>query len=257
MNLFEQYGIKEVADVTFFEINAQGQEIPVLYLDTLKVSTLEQTATQTEARGGKGNPPLIIWDYGKEITVNLEDALFSVQSLTMLYSRTDAVKQAAAGSPVTIHLNEEVITGVAGAISLTKLPAGQDPVDPRAFSLETGEVTEVTVSGSDLSIGTDPNKRFRVFYQVAQATPDKAVQITISAGTFPGTYKIVGDTYARNRNTGRDEFFQFVIPRAKMGAEVTLTMEAEGDPSTFSMPMRVLRPDNGEMMYLVKYDLDD
>jgi len=31
-------------------------------LMTLKVSTIEQTAEQAEARGGKGNPPLIIWD---------------------------------------------------------------------------------------------------------------------------------------------------------------------------------------------------
>lgn len=29
---------------------------------TLKVSTIEQTADEAEARGGKGNPPLIIWD---------------------------------------------------------------------------------------------------------------------------------------------------------------------------------------------------
>lgn len=62
MNVLDQYGIKEVADVTFFEIGADGSEIPKLFIDTLKVSTIEQTATQTEARGGKGNSPLIIWD---------------------------------------------------------------------------------------------------------------------------------------------------------------------------------------------------
>lgn len=49
--------------VTFYEINTDGSiGKPVLYLDTLKVSTIEQTAEQAEARGGKGNPPLIIWD---------------------------------------------------------------------------------------------------------------------------------------------------------------------------------------------------
>ena len=40
-----------------------------------------------------------------------------------------------------------------------------------------------------------------------------------------------------------------------MQSEVTLTMEAEGDPSTFNMTMKVLRPANGEMMKLVKYDV--
>lgn len=62
-NILDKYGIKEVADVTFYTIDEQGKkERPVLYLDTLKVSTIEQTAEEAEARGGKGNAPLIIWD---------------------------------------------------------------------------------------------------------------------------------------------------------------------------------------------------
>ena len=40
-----------------------------------------------------------------------------------------------------------------------------------------------------------------------------------------------------------------------MQSEVTLTMEAEGDPSTFNMSLKVLRPADGEMMKLVKYSL--
>ena len=55
-----------------------------LYLDTLKVSTIEQTAENAEARGGKGNAKLIVWDFGKEITVNIEDALFSPISISLL-----------------------------------------------------------------------------------------------------------------------------------------------------------------------------
>ena len=84
-SILDRYGIKEVADVTFYEINADGTAgKPVLYLDTLKVSTIEQTAEQVDARGGKGNPKLITWDYGKEITVNIEDALFSPKSMAIM-----------------------------------------------------------------------------------------------------------------------------------------------------------------------------
>lgn len=62
-NILEQYGIKEVCDFTFYDIGADGKPtVPVLYLDTLKVSTLEQTAEDTAAKGGKGNADLIIWD---------------------------------------------------------------------------------------------------------------------------------------------------------------------------------------------------
>lgn len=44
-SILERYGIKEVADVTMYDINSDGTPgAPVLYLDTLKVSTIEQTA---------------------------------------------------------------------------------------------------------------------------------------------------------------------------------------------------------------------
>ena len=82
-SILDRYGIKEVADVVFWDIKDNK---PVLYLDTLKVSTIEETAEQTEARGGKGNPPLIIWDYGKEITITLEDALFSMKSMNIMHN---------------------------------------------------------------------------------------------------------------------------------------------------------------------------
>ena len=59
-NILDRYGIKEVADVTFYDVNDDGSRgAPVLYLDTLKVSTIEQTAEEAEARGGKGNPPTL------------------------------------------------------------------------------------------------------------------------------------------------------------------------------------------------------
>lgn len=88
MNLFQKYGIKEVADVVFYTINTIGDEefyTPVLFLDTLKVSTLEKAAEKVEARGGKGNKKLITWNFGKEITLNLEDALFSPASMSMIW----------------------------------------------------------------------------------------------------------------------------------------------------------------------------
>ena len=71
MNLFEQYGIQEVADVTLYSIHKKEDGsgdlyyIPALYLDTLKVSTTEQSAETTWAEGGLGNSRLISWDHSK------------------------------------------------------------------------------------------------------------------------------------------------------------------------------------------------
>lgn len=90
----KKFGIKEVADVGFYKVGTvsvseagviSATAAPVLTFDTLKVSTLEMTAEQAEARGGKGNPPLIIWDYGREVNVTLEDAVLSMGCLEAMF----------------------------------------------------------------------------------------------------------------------------------------------------------------------------
>ena len=173
-----RYGIKEVADVRFYPVGGVsvdettgaivGAATPVLILDTLKVSTIEFTAEQAEARGGKGNPPLIVWDYGREVNVTLEDALMSSEMFHLMFG-----------------------------------------------SEGTGNC------------------------------------VVVSAKTYPGTYAVVGKTYARDTN-GVDHMFTFYIPKAKVQSENTITMEAEGDPSVFNMSLRVLRGDDtGAMIKLI------
>lgn len=256
-SILDKYGIKEVADVTFYHLNASGQpDYPVLYLDTLKVSTIEQTAEQTEARGGKGNPPLIIWDYGKEINVTLEDALFSAKSMAIMFGN-GSTKPVATDSTVesgkALIMRTEVFTATSSASTASE--AGwqstyednngkiHDKINPKYFA-EDGITTPSTyVAGG------------KYFCTYDLATQNARV-IEISASTFPGTYYVTGDTYARSEASGEDEFFQFIIPKAKMQAENTITLEAEGDPSVFNMSLRVMRPADGVMMKLVKYDLE-
>ena len=91
---------------------------------------------------------------------------------------------------------------------------------------------------------------------VTYKVPATTRTIVISGDSFPGTYYVVGDTYARSDVTGADQFFQFIIEKAKVTSENTITLEAEGDPSVFSMNLTVLRPESGEMMKLVQYDLN-
>ena len=91
MNIFDQYGIKEVADVTIYSIHKKEDGsgdiyyLPALYLDTLKVTTTEKTAENTWSQGGFGNSRLISWDYGKTINLTLEDALCTPASLGLCW----------------------------------------------------------------------------------------------------------------------------------------------------------------------------
>jgi len=298
-SILDRYGIKEVADVTFYKINSDGTPgAPVLFLDTLKVSTIEQTAEQVDARGGKGNPKLITWDYGKEITLTLEDALFSPKSMAIMlgdgnvaqgaggYIRKTAVARLGAAAEGKIKLvNDYITVDVYDATEGSKrvklylganatAPVGEVKINGQlAFSVtgeasklydEDGTVLDEAFTESDLkdlyttgltvSTGKNLDGHKVMFTYWVKATTKT---ITVSGDTFPGTYYVQGDTYSRSDVDGRDQFFQFIVPKAKLTAEQTITLEAEGDPSTFNMNLTVLRPESGEMMKLVQYDLED
>ena len=290
-SILDRYGIKEVADVTFYKINSDGTPgAPVLFLDTLKVSTIEQTAEQVDARGGKGNPKLITWDYGKEITINIEDALFSPKSMSIMLG--DGTVTAATSQYIThtatLRLDAEgklpeyfiadVYDATTGGAVRKKIyignsttPAGMVALASSGIELygtnftnaqlvsEAGVVVDSNFTSAELLAGAASavyssyaGQKMMFTYGVKATTKT----IVVSGDTFPGTYYITGDTYARSDVTGKDSFFQFIIPKAKMTAENTITLEAEGDPSTFNMNLTVLRPESGEMMKLVQYDLD-
>ena len=81
-------------------------------------------------------------------------------------------------------------------------------------------------------------------------------RIIVDAEHFPGVYRLVGETYSRNRDTHEDERFQFEIPLCKMGSENSFTLEAAGDPTVFNMTLQVLRREDGTMMKLTQYNVE-
>lgn len=266
-SILDRYGIKEVADVTFYKLDENGVPMyPVLYMDTLKVTTTEQTAEQTEARGGKGNAPLIIWDFNKEINVTLEDALFSAKSLAIMFGNGQVQDL---GADAKIMRTEQFLctAAVADTSTLPETAFGwnkkytanngkvYEKLNPK-FYAEDCNVSEraTTVGATSAQLKSlEEGKKYFCTYDLKV----EGSMIEVSANTFPGTYYVTGDTYARNQASGEDEFFQLVFPRAKVTSENTITLEAEGEPSVFNLSLRILRPDDGKMMKLVKYNLLD
>lgn len=291
VNIFDKYGIKEVANV-YFEALEDDVKAGVykgdivLYLDTLKVSTIETTAESTDATGGWGNPKLITWDYGKEINITLEDALMSLESMRFMFG--GAIHRPTDKEPVIVRHTEEVVVDSEGLVPLPKDHLTGVTLKPKAtkehpirlINLTTGTRTQITSGemsedGSTITfknlamLGTESQvakagDHIRIFWE--EIVDDKhptetAIEVTISPDTFPGTYRVVGDTFMRSQETGKDEAYQFVIGKAKVLSEVTLTLEAEGDPSTFEMSLSVLRSSNergeNEMMKLIRYTISD
>lgn len=244
--ILDRYGIKEVADVTFYNILDDGSRgAPVLYLDTLKVSTIEQTAENSEARGGKGNAALISWDYGKEITVTLEDALYSAKSLALTFGDIKSIDNSTSVAIVKTLWKENLDTEVTAASE------GTASATINGVKVNLTKCKFYDAAGNLVTSGKAYN------YVTGEIAVTSKMTIDVSANSFPGTYYITGDTYARSETTGNDEFFQFIIPKAKVLAESnTITLEAEGDPTVFSMNLKVLRPKDGVMMKLVQYNVE-
>lgn len=448
MNLFQKYGIKEVADVVFYSITKVGDEelyTPVLFLDTLKVSTIEKTAEKVSATGGKGNKKLITWNFGKEITLNLEDALFTPASMSLTWggdlqaklspytSAIVKIKMAnkygllhystkAYPSPALTDEEWEIVFKAATELGLInpEISNGQylqfsdtesnkrhtywsetysqsrdesdieenrvqlmkyyfkrkwsmiqqateenEPIENTEFTVQETEMQKampniivekilnyidnikkigyidtqihdievidrmekcIVKDKNGLTISTAEQKKnllrfyeddrtssYCIYYDPKTMQPllsltddgiikgwddngpfDKNFNMktdtdkfklkmgtiyykwtrtvkykngtddgilgrtfVIDADTFPETYKIVGETYIRDQKTGKDHRFQFVIHRANVSADTNITLEAEGDPTTFSMSVDVLTPPNDIMIELKEFDVDE
>lgn len=399
MNLFQKYGIKEVADVVFYSITTVGDEeyyTPVLFLDTLKVSTLEQTAQKVNAKGGYGNKKLIAWNFGKEITLKLEDALFTPASMSMLWGGELNLKLSkytstiakintankygvlnysikAYPSPAFTNEEWELIYQIANEIGLKLQDSKERIYWKKNYLKATAEIEEnrtllrklyfhrgwdsheasampasivtallgkidelrkigtvetslhdievidrmekfIVTQPGGLTISADQQKNnlmryynndatgsYYIYYDpksmlpLVHLTEDGQISgwnsenetfnikigtalykwsrtvkyksevqdgilgktLVIDASTFPDTYKIVGETYIREQKTGKDQRYQFCINRAQVSNETNITLQADGEPTTFSMSVEVLTPPNDIMIELKQFDVDE
>jgi len=240
----QRYGLKEVANVVFFDIPT-GK--PAIFFDTLKVSTIENESESAEARGGQGNNKLIAWDFGRTVTLTMQDALLSDVSLAMLAGtevqttdikalgrETLAVADNAGTLQVTLDKEPD-----AGSVTVYKLDGsvmGEEiVVAPEAI---TGKVATVT--------GVTAGEKVMVFYEYVTDVAG-ATKVTFAGNKFPSTYKVVGETVVRDEN-GVDHKMQFVIPKAKLQSTFSLTMDVE-NVSTFDFNLEVLTEAGTNRLY--------
>jgi len=240
---YDKFGIKEVMNVTFYDLETYA---PVLYVDTLKLSNLENTAEESMARGGQGNPILLTWDYNREATFTIQDALIGFDGLALM---TGNEVTGAGATDYSVLYKREVLTlsGSEGARTATLSEQPVDPDDPvtsgttakpdnsRVFLYSfaegiMGDTLSASINATTKAVTNIVTTETKAvaYYPYVYANTDKLRQITITSDSFPSTFRIVGDTFIRSANTGRDEYFQLIVERAKVQPGFSLTMEAEG-----------------------------
>lgn len=234
----KRYGLKEVANVIFFDIVTNK---PAIFFDTLKVSTIENESESAEARGGQGNNRLMVWDFGRTASLTMQDALLSDVSLAMLAGTAIKTTGLKAVGRETLPF---LVDGAGLKLSVAEIPVnvGSITVYKVENGIMTDEITGFTLTAKDVKFATAPvgqvaGNLAMVFYEYAVVGTDVS-QVTFSGNAFPATYKVVGDTIVRDEN-GVNRKMQFIIPRAKLQSNFSLAMDVE-NVATFDFNLEVL-----------------
>ena len=268
-----KFGVREICDVVlkkkaggYFGNLYLDKNMPVLYFDTLKTSSLEGTATTVYAQGGKGNPRLVAWEGDRVVTFTMEDALISPESFSILSGA--GFVDASTDEKIYVHATEQVEVKNS-KIKLEKQPSkngemyvmlmtedGSIDSSHLPMQIRTGDIgveMEIeTILGNwvedynaddrhkelELTVVAPTVDEGDVLYVDYYVEATKGVkQIDIEAGKFGGSYYLEASTLFRDQATGEDYPAEFIIPNCKVQSNFTFTMAPSGDPSTFTFTM--------------------
>lgn len=224
-----RFALRDAGDFTFYSIQT-GKAI--VTLDTIKSANMDFTGETTYARGGEGNPKLVGFSSNREGKLALTDALFDNNAIAML-----------TGNALTTGARnidyKEVKTVTSNKISLSKTPKGaivsvykvnQDGTNGEEFTLGTPATNpkEFSIAGKDLTFSSTVTNgtSIRVYYVVTTAADSKTMSVT--ADSFGGTFKVVGNVLVRDSYDGKDYPATITIPRGKFEDNFSMALSVDG-----------------------------
>ena len=270
-----RFGSREICDVTFKALT-NNQKVgnkefkagqPVFVIDTATTSNMEQASTTVYAQGGKGYNRLIAWEGEKTLTFTVTDALMSPLGLAIL----TGAGLAEDADVKHIHVTYDVAIGNDGngEITAEKLAAelglsknstievcNDTELKPYATILDSngavvGWADDIELSGTNsttlnniIEVASEKplnvkstlgaGKTIKLDFYVRMTTG--ATEITVAPDDFGGYFYVEADTLYRNQD-GKDMAATITFPKVKIQSGFTLTMAANGDPSTFDFVM--------------------
>lgn len=192
---------------------------------TLLDSSIEQTISNTDIRGGQGNQLLHVLYHSAEFTSTITESQFSLDFLALN-----------AGSSVTVGSNmyiEESVTLVAGAGSVLKTPIAPGVSVVYGWVLFPDGTTErVTFTNKAFSTSkTSSTDTVCVRYYTLESS---AREVKINANMMPSTIKLVMEASlcSSDATTNKVGTVQIIVPKAKMTGAFTLSMTPDAVAST-------------------------
>ena len=252
-----KYAAVTVCDVTLYDLVSK---YPVMFFDTLQVTSIEGAAETTDIQGGQGNSTLASVSHSKTVDVTFDDAIMTMSSLALLtggnlerannenkitMTQTELVE--VKGGANTLVLSEKVkegtyvwaakmVNGVLSTATRTVAKAGKDVKEIKIEDLYNAEIDA-------------EDSMYRVFYQYEKGLEaGELSELTVLADKFAGTYRFIGDTVLFNQYTGTNDVFQIEIPRLKLDSSYSMSFNASTEAIVFSFKGKALRDDLGKMI---------
>ena len=199
-----KYASVTCADVVLYDLVCGN---PVAKFDTLKLSTVEQTADTNDVQGGKGNPILARIPSNKQVNLTIQDAVMSMTYLAVVTG--GEVVTSGDDTAIRIAYNEKV-TATEEGIALTHgMAAGSTlwlaEVDNGVISERKARYDlQLKVANSKITLKDaqwrpsdytiEAGKDYQIFYSYDITTADEARELTVFSDIFAKTYRFVGDT---------------------------------------------------------------
>lgn len=258
----QKFGVVTVIDATFFDL-VTGE--PILELDTLKMANIATEASEKEIRGGQQASQLVVYDYGRTASMEMQDALGSIASMQYMWgselSNNGVTKHIKETAPVALNkltLDVEpmlstkitVTDGSANNKTYTVVAFGTtDSEGIRAVQGDTGDELILTLPSNDFADGS-----YTVYYEGLAGIG--AESLTLSTSSFSNNVKIVGKTFVIDQGTGVRKAAELVIHNFQLNPTFELMFDSEGEASVFDFSGRALQDPDGRFI-TIKYLNED
>ena len=259
-----KYAAVTVCDVTLYDLITH---YPVMYFDTLQVTSIDGSTEVTEIQGGKGNPILASISHSKNIDVQFDDAIMTMSSLAVLtggeldiaydankITMTNTEIVTLAEDDQNVILSEKAKKGT--FVYIGKMVDGVVSTVTRTEKALEEETNTISLDSFHLfEGGAQPYAgQYRVFYEYELGTPTaengnrNLSELTVLADKFAGTYRFIGDTLLFNQYTGMNDIFQIEIPKLKLDGSFSFSLNAATEAVVFSFKGKALRDDLGQLI---------
>ncbi len=260
-----KYASVTCADVVLYDLVCGN---PVAKFDTLKLSTVEQTADNNDVQGGKGNPILARIASNRQVNLTIQDAVMSMAYLAVVTG--GEVINSETDSAIRIQYNEKIKADANGLTLRHAMPAGTTlwlaevsngiiserkaryDAPKSEADVQVIALTDAQWRPSDYTITA--GKEYQVFYNYDIKDANEAKELTVFSDIFAKTYRFVGDTELYNTSTGRHDALQIEVPRFALDNSYTFELNADGTAAVFDMNGTALADDEKRLIVYRVYN---